>query len=260
MPWYAVPIIILTLTISGCASEGGATGKRPVPKSETGALATPSGVATAASAASEPAVASSSGARTVAEAPHESTGSGAPPKRAGGPVASKKTRATSTVVVAVGGGLSNGAVSAYMESQKQDLQRALHDEIRSGSARVDKLPHNVVRVRMPARTAFETNSSSIKPGFCTTMDKVADVAVRYGKTMLTIVGHPDSGGSDEHKRKLSHRRALSVMQYLESKDVNPVRLLTLTKGESDTVGSNRGDADRPDNRRIEILVEPVVAK
>ena len=132
--------------------------------------------------------------------------------------------------MAVGGGLTSGAVGPYMNSQKQDLQKTLQDEIRSGYASVDKLPHNVVRIRMHARAAFDTNSSSIKPGFCTTMDKVADVVVRYGKTTLTVVGPADNKGTVEHNRKLSRQRALSVAQYLESKDVNPVRLAMLGKG------------------------------
>jgi len=260
MQRYVVVIMILAMVISGCAGEGGAAGKRPVPKTETGAAATPSDAGAAAGAAAEPAIASPAAGGTQAPASRGPTGAAAAPKRPVGPVAHKKNRSTAAIVGAVGGGLSNGAVGAYMESQKQDLQRTLHEEIRSGSARVDKLPHNVVRIRMSTRTAFELNSSSIRPGFCTTMDKVADVAVRYGKTMLTVVGHSDSGGSVEHKRKLSQQRALSVVQYLESKDVNPVRLATLTKGGNDTVASNGGDADRQDNRRIEILVEPVLAK
>ncbi len=257
MQWYAVLIIILAVVISGCASEGSTTGKRPTPKSDTGPVAAPSGGGTAAGAASGPAVVGPAAGTTVAGASRGPTGAGAAPKRAVGPVAHKKTRTASAIIGAVGGGLSNGAVGAYMESQKQDLQRTLHDEIRSGSARVDKLPHNVVRIRLSGRTAFDTNSSSIKPGFCITMDKVADVVIRYGKTTLTVVGHSDNGGSAEHARKLSQRRASSVAQYLESKDVNPVRLATLGKGEGDPIAANGRDPGRQD--RIEILVEPVVA-
>ena len=260
MQWYAVLIIILTTVVSGCASEGSATGKRPMPKTEPGAVAAPSGGGTAAGVAAEPAVAGPAAEATVAGASRGPTGAGAAPKRAMGPVAHKKNRTAGAIVGAVGGGLSSGAVGAYMESQKQDFQKTLHDEIRSGSARVDKLPHNVVRIRMPSRTAFDTNSSSIKPSFCTTMDKVADVAIRYGKTTLTVVGHSDNEGSVDGNRKLSQRRALSVAQYLESKDVNPVRLAALGKGESDPVAGNGHDPGRQDNRRIEILVEPVVAK
>ena len=176
-----------------------------------------------------------------------------------GAVAYKKNRTAGAVVGAVGGGLAGGAVGAYMDSQKKDLEKNLHQEIQAGSARVDKLPNDVVRITMTNQTAFDTNSTAIKPGFYTTMDKVADVVIRYGKTTLTVVGHTDSKGTTEYNQKLSEQRALSVAQYLESKDVNPVRLATSGKGETDPIASNDTESGRQVNRRVEIYVEPVRA-
>ncbi len=91
------------------------------------------------------------------------------------------------------------------------------------------------------------------------MDKVADVVIRYGKTTLTVVGHTDNKGTAEYNQKLSEQRALSVAQYLESKDVNPVRLATLGKGEADPIASNDTESGRQANRRVEIYIEPVRA-
>jgi outer membrane protein OmpA-like peptidoglycan-associated protein len=112
---------------------------------------------------------------------------------------------------------------------------------------------------MTNQTAFDTGSANIKPGFYTTMDKLADVVVRYGKTTLTIVGHTDNVGTSEHNQKLSEERALSVAHYFESKNVNPLRLATWGKGETDPVASNNSEAGRQANRRVEIYLEPVVA-
>jgi len=176
-----------------------------------------------------------------------------------GAVAYKKNRTAGAIVGAVGGGLAGGAVGAYMDSQKKDLEKNLHKEIQAGSARVDKMPNDVVRITMTNQTAFDTNSTAIKPGFYSTMDKVADVVIRYGKTTLTIVGHTDNKGTAEYNQKLSEQRALAVAQYLETKDVNPVRLATLGKGESDPIASNDSEAGRQANRRVEIYVEPVRA-
>ena len=176
-----------------------------------------------------------------------------------GAVAYKKNRTAGAIVGAVGGGLAGGAVGAYMDSQKKDLEKNLHKEIQAGSARVDKMPNDVVRITMTNQTAFDTNSTAIKPGFYSTMDKVADVVIRYGKTTLTIVGHTDNKGTAEYNQKLSEQRALSVAQYLESKDVNPLRLATLGKGETDPIASNDTESGRQANRRVEIYVEPVRA-
>jgi len=170
-----------------------------------------------------------------------------------GAVAYKKNRTAGAIVGAVGGGLAGGAVGAYMDSQKKDLEKNLQKEIQAGSTRVDKMPNDVVRITMTNQTAFDTNSTTIKPGFYTTMDKVADVVIRYGKTTLTIVGHTDTKGTAEYNQKLSEQRALAVAQYLESKDVNPVRLATLGKGLSDPIASNNTEVGRQANRRVEGL-------
>ena len=175
-----------------------------------------------------------------------------------GAMAYSKDRTMGAVIGAVGGGLAGGAVGAYMDNQKRDLEKNLAREIQAGQARIDTLPNHVVRITMTNQTAFETNSSEIKSGFNSTMDKLADVVVRYAKTTLTIVGHTDNVGSNEYNQKLSERRAHSVAQYFESKRVNPVRMALSGKGEAQPVASNSTEAGRQANRRVEIYVEPVV--
>jgi outer membrane protein OmpA-like peptidoglycan-associated protein len=174
-----------------------------------------------------------------------------------GAVAYDKNRTKGALVGAVGGALAGGVVGRYMDDQKRDLEKNLGAEIQSGQARVEKLANDVVRVTMTNQTAFETDSSEIKPGFHSTMDKLADVVVRYNKTTLTVVGHTDNVGSNPYNQKLSERRALSVARYLESKRVNSMRLATSGKGETQPVASNGSETGRQANRRVEIYVEPV---
>jgi outer membrane protein OmpA-like peptidoglycan-associated protein len=175
-----------------------------------------------------------------------------------GGVAYSPNRTKGVLVGAIGGALAGGAVGAYMDRQKQDLQKSLAHEIQLRQARVDELPNHVLRVTMTGDTGFNTNSTEIKPGFHSTLDKIADVVVRYGKTSLTIAGHTDDVGSAQYNQSLSERRALSVAQYLEAKKVNPVRLATVGKGESMPIASNSTEGGRAENRRVEIYVEPVV--
>jgi len=47
---------------------------------------------------------------------------------------------------------------------------------------VQQLDNDTVKVVMTGQTAFETDSAQIKPGFQSTMDKLSDVVIRYGKT------------------------------------------------------------------------------
>ena len=259
---YMATVPILVLVISGCATEGGRTAK-PIADAPKGpATQSPIVDGTPPSVAARPAAPSAGAApkSTVERTGNSPTRTGGTPGNAAAPVAYQKNRTAGALVGAVGGGLTSGAVSPYMNSQKQELQKTLQEEIRSGYASVDKLPHNVVRIRMHARAAFDTRSSSIKPAFCTTIDKVADVAVRYGKTTLTVVGPSDNKGTVEQNRKLSRLRALSVAQYLESKDVNPLRLAVVGKEPAELNGSDGNDPGRMANRRVEILVEPVLAR
>jgi outer membrane protein OmpA-like peptidoglycan-associated protein len=175
-----------------------------------------------------------------------------------GAMAYKRNRTKGAVVGAVGGGLAGVAVGHYMDSQKRDLEKNLAPEIQAGQARVQKLSDQVVLVTMTSQTAFEVDSANINPGFRSTLDKVADVVVRYGKTTLTVVGHTDSTGSNAYNQQLSERRSLSVAQYLESRKVNGMRLATAGRGELDPVASNDTEAGRQANRRVEIYVEAVV--
>ncbi len=175
-----------------------------------------------------------------------------------GAIAYSRNRTQGAVLGAVGGGLAGAAVGAYMDNQKRDLEKNLAKEIQAGQAKVEKMPNNAVRITMTSQTAFDTNSTDIKPGFYSTLDKLADVVVRYGKTTLTVVGHTDNVGSDKYNQDLSLRRAHSVARYFESKRVDPVRMAISGKGETQPVASNNSEAGRQQNRRVEIYVEPVV--
>ena len=175
-----------------------------------------------------------------------------------GAAAYKKNRTKGAVIGAVGGGLAGGAVGSYMDAQKRDLEKNLAPEIQAGQARVQKLSDQVVLVTMTNQTAFEVDSATVKSGFNSTMDKLADVVVRYGKTTLTIVGHTDSTGTTAYNQRLSEQRALAVAQYLESRRVNGMRLATAGKGETQPIESNATESGRRANRRVEIYVEAVV--
>jgi len=175
-----------------------------------------------------------------------------------GAAAYKKDRTKGAIIGAIGGGIAGGAVGAYMDSQKKDLEKNLATEMKTRQARVDKLPNDIVRVTMTSDTGFATNSADIRPGFHSTMDKIADVVKRYGKTTLTIAGHTDDVGSNQHNQGLSERRALSVARYFEGKGVQAVRLATVGKGETMPIDSNATESGRAANRRVEIYVEPVV--
>lgn len=157
------------------------------------------------------------------------------------------------------GGIAGGAVGAYMDKQRKDFERVLSNEINAGAIEVHKLPENNLMVTMTSKTAFEVDSTNIKQGFHSTMDKISNVVNKYGKTHLNLVGHTDSTGSSAYNQRLSERRASSIQGYLGARGVIPQRMTVYGMGEDQPRASNTTSAGRQLNRRVEIVIEPVVA-
>lgn len=175
-----------------------------------------------------------------------------------GALASKDAPAKGALFGLVGGGLAGGAVGHYMDSQKKDLDKVLAEEKNSGAIVMSKQANDVILVRMTSQTAFATNSSVIQAGFHSTLDKIATVVNRYGKTHITIVGYTDNVGNDKHNMTLSEERADAVKTYLSRKSVVPQRLATRGMGERNPVASNDTEQGRQLNRRVELIIEPLV--
>ena len=91
------------------------------------------------------------------------------------------------------------------------------------------------------------------------MDKISTVLNRYGKTELTIVGHTDSTGTTQHNQTLSGARAQAVHNYFLQKGVVAERLESHGLGESAPRASNTTAESRQLNRRVEIVIEPIIA-
>ncbi|MGH8726839.1 MAG: OmpA family protein [Burkholderiales bacterium] len=171
-----------------------------------------------------------------------------------------KNKGKGALIGAVGGGLAGAGVGYYMDQQKQDLEKVLAAERQNGSIQVEKMPDHTLKITMTSQTAFDVNSDVIKPGFHSTVDKMAGVMNKYGKTTLAIVGHTDSTGSAQYNQDLSERRAQAVQQAFLQRSVIPERLSTAGRGESEPRANNTTDAGRQMNRRVEIVVEPVVSE
>lgn len=165
--------------------------------------------------------------------------------------------AKGAAIGAVGGALVGGLIGNYMEQQRRDFERVLAPEIAAGVIRVEKLPGDRLLVGMTGETAFEVDSEQIKPGFYSTMDKIAGIVNKYGKTQLAIAGHTDSTGSAAYNLRLSERRAGAVQEYLLTANVYPARLSAAGYGQDQPIASNSTAEGRRRNRRVDITIIPV---
>ena len=74
-------------------------------------------------------------------------------------------------------------------------------------------------------------------------------------TLFVVAGHTDSVGSEDYNYELGKKRADSVTRYLiTQKKMDPLRVVTVSYGESAPMVENSTRQNRAKNRRVEILV------
>jgi len=106
---------------------------------------------------------------------------------------------------------------------------------------------------------FDYNSSVIKPGAYSELERVAQVLNRYPQTRIRIEGHTDSNGSEPYNLDLSQRRAEAVKDALIVRNVDPSRLETIGLGEAQPVAGNDTESGRQQNRLVRMVIAPVTA-
>ncbi len=179
-------------------------------------------------------------------------------------------RSTSATLIgaaagAVAGGLVGTAIGNYMDKQEADMRQALSNVEAASIQREQQVLQqaeagrvqgdlDVLTVTFKSDFLFAVNSATVLPGAYDEIDRVAKVLNQYPQTTITIAGHTDSTGSEEHNMLLSQRRAEAVKNLLVARGVSPARLTTVGFGESKPIASNATEAGRQQNRRVEIRI------
>jgi len=113
-----------------------------------------------------------------------------------------------------------------------------------------------ILVNLPDVT-FAVDSTTVSPSFRSALDSVAQSMVQYPNSLVDVMGHTDSTGSDTYNLDLSRRRAESVANYMVSRGVSRARLETIGYGEQYPVADNSTAEGRQQNRRVEIRITPI---
>jgi hypothetical protein len=104
---------------------------------------------------------------------------------------------------------------------------------------------------------FETGKDVIKTQSFPYLDELALVLLSEPTWKLQIVGHTDNVGKDTFNLDLSKRRAISVKNYLTSKNIPEASITTDGKGETMPIATNDTPDGRAKNRRVEfVIVKP----
>jgi outer membrane protein OmpA-like peptidoglycan-associated protein len=102
---------------------------------------------------------------------------------------------------------------------------------------------------------FGFDSAEMTPDLRHQIDTFINEVKDSDDALFVVVGHTDNAGSEEYNYELGQKRAAKVARYLISrKKLHPLRVTTVSYGESAPVVSNASREGRRQNRRIEILV------
>lgn len=151
------------------------------------------------------------------------------------------------------GGLAGAGVGRYMDQQEKKLREQTAgtgiEVIRQGDQ---------IQLAMPADVSFPSGQSEIQPQFYSSLNDVASTLNEFPSTAVDIIGHADSQGAEDFNQGLSERRAASVQSYLLNQGVRPVRLASIGFGETRPIATNETPEGRARNRRVEIILTPII--
>lgn len=173
-----------------------------------------------------------------------------------GAVLDKKDRRGVPIGAAVGAAIGGG-IGYLFDRQEQELRAAVAREQEAGRAEVERVRDDLMKITLQNEVLFDFDRAEIKPAFAPTLDRLADVLRKYDRTVVTVVGHTDSLGSEAYNQRLSERRAQAVVDALAARGVPPARMSAAGRGESEPRADNATEAGRQLNRRVEILVSPM---
>ena len=146
-----------------------------------------------------------------------------------------------------------GAIAGNLWTRRMEQKRADMERATQGTGiEVARTNDNQLKVNVPSDITFDTGRSDLKPQLRSVLDQFAQGLDRG--TVVRVVGHTDSTGSDAINDPLSRARADSVARYLEDRGVPSNRVEAVGRGEHEPIADNSSESGRARNRRVEIFL------
>jgi outer membrane protein OmpA-like peptidoglycan-associated protein len=101
---------------------------------------------------------------------------------------------------------------------------------------------------------FDYNKSFLRPEGQQEVNEVVAFLQEHENATVIVEGHASAEGSDEYNMALSQRRADAVRDYMVQQGINPSRIQTVAKGESEPAVPNTDEPNRKLNRRVEFEI------
>jgi outer membrane protein OmpA-like peptidoglycan-associated protein len=152
----------------------------------------------------------------------------------------------------------NGDAIRALQQRTADSLAAIEARARDSLSAIHAKFDNLDKYDMVQTTVayFETNRAALSDADRSSLDGLADFALKQDGYLIEVKGYTDDTGSERHNDNLSDRRAAAVVDYLvREKNVPIRRILNPTGfGEMDPANSNDTAGGRAANRRAEVKV------
>ena len=148
------------------------------------------------------------------------------------------------------GAVLGGGAGLYLDNKEKKLRQ----QMAGTGVEVNRNPDGSVGLVMPGNITFDTNQSTIKSNFYSTLNKVAQTLTEDNKSAILVTGYTDSTGNDAINIPLSQARAQAVANYLGNQGVPRSRINAQGHGAENPIASNNTAAGREQNRRVEISI------
>ena len=145
-----------------------------------------------------------------------------------------KSAATGAAIGAAVGAGGGYLWSKHMEKQKAEMEQATQGTGVSVSQTAD----NQLKLDIPSDVSFDTNRYEIKSNLRPILDRFATTLNQNPVTMVTIIGHTDSTGTDAINNPLSVNRAASTRDYLVAHGVATNRIAIDGRGSREPIADN----------------------
>jgi outer membrane protein OmpA-like peptidoglycan-associated protein len=170
--------------------------------------------------------------------------------------------------LALAGAQLGSTTQALAGSQQQlEAEKKAHaDADKRAKDAMDRLAASIGAVKQESRgmvitlsgsVLFASNKDALLPAAQERLGQVAEALKTQDDHKIVVEGHTDSQGSAASNQGLSERRAQSVVSFLVSRGVPQGQIRAQGLGPNRPVGDNGSPEGRANNRRVEIIVQPV---
>ena len=152
-----------------------------------------------------------------------------------------------------------------MENQALELEKQLESERQKGEIRLKRF-HDRLIINIDDKISFDSGDATLKKNLLPALKKISKILSQFPEYNIIVEGHTDNIPIKTKRFRnnwhLSVERSLAVLDYLldNNSDLDPRRFTTAGYGEYKPQVPNDTSENRALNRRVDIVVIPMLKK